>query len=266
MSEKKENGDSNENSSKPELFLTDGMQLTISGLSITIGADGKCEAAPATFSTCLDMCPYWLEIAYAHLLRTEQAYNDLLSARETKNNEGIGDALQAEFIAGMQTMMASAIAIDAYYACIKERVEIPKELIGRWKENRIARYKQIAEVLRIAFPMKDESFKQVRGALKEIFRFRDMAVHPPSKPVPALLRPKLNLIIDWRYVAFSYDNAKAAVRLSLSIIALTARRPHKGKFDALKPYCETLMSKVELSINQWNDRYGKLLEDNNCKK
>lgn len=257
-SDKTENKESNETSSRPELFITNGMQFSISGLSLTVSDDGKTEIGPVTLGTRLDICPYWLDIAYAHLLRTEQAYNDLMSAKETRNYERLGEALQAEFISGMQTIMASAITIDTYYACIKERVEVPRVLIGRWLENGTARYKQIAEVLRIAFPMKNESFKQVRGALKDIFRFRDMAVHPPSKTTPPLLRPELNLIIDWRYLAFSYHNAKAIVKLSLNIIAHTSKRPHKDKFDALKPYCETLMSSLEPLVNRWNARYGEL--------
>jgi hypothetical protein len=192
------------------------------------------------------------------LLLTEQANYDLTSSIEAKNNDGIGNALRAEFSSGMQTMMASAIAIEAYYACIKDRIEIPEELVRCWQKNGLARYKQIAETLRLAFPMKNESFKQVRDALKEIYRFRDMAVHPPAKAATPLLRQELNLIIDWRYVAFSYNNAKHIAGFSLSIIGQTAARPNKDKFASLKPYCEALMSKLSPLLNRWNSRYGKL--------
>jgi hypothetical protein len=104
--------------SKPAVFITDGMQFSISGLSLTIGNDGKIEAGPVSLSTFFDICPHWLDIAYEHLLRTEQANNALISAIEAKNNDGIGNALRAEFSSGVQTIMASAIAIEAYYACI----------------------------------------------------------------------------------------------------------------------------------------------------
>lgn len=244
--------------SKPAVFIRDGMQFSISGLSLTIGNDGKIEAGPVSLSTFFDICPHWLDIAYEHLLRTEQANHDLMSAIKAKNNDGIGNALQAEFSSGMQTMMASAIALEAYYACIKDRIEISEKLVRCWQEKRLARYKQIAETLRIAFPMRNESFKQVRDALKEIYRFRDMAVHPPAKAASPLLRQELNLIIDWRYVAFTYNNAKHIAGFSLSIIAQTATRPNKAKFDALKPYCEALMSKLSPLVNRWNTRYGKL--------
>jgi hypothetical protein len=244
--------------SKPEVFSTDGMQFSISGLSLTIGNDGKIEADSVSLSAFFDICPHWLDIASEHLLHTEQANHDLMSAIEAKNNDGIGNALQAEFSSGMQTMMASAIAIEAYYACIKDRIVIPEKLVRCWQENRLARYKQIAETLRIAFPMRNETFKQVRDALKEIYHFRDMAVHPPAKTASLLLRQELNLKIDWRYGAFTYNNAKHITGLSLSIIGQTATRRNKDKFDGLKPYCEALMSKLSPLVNRWNSRYGKL--------
>jgi hypothetical protein len=258
MTKKTDNQESNENLPNPAVFITDGMQFSISGLSLTIGNDGKIEAGPVSLSTFFDICPHWLDIAYEHLLRTEQANRDLMSAIEAKNNDGIGNALRAEFSSGIQTMMASAVAIEAYYACIKDRIEIPEKLVRCWQKNGLARYKQIAETLRIAFPMKNESFKQVRDTLKEIYRFRDMAVHPPAKAAKPLLRQELNLIIDWRYVAFSYNNARHLSGFSLSIIAQTAARTTNVKFDTLKPYCEALMSKLSPLVERWNSQYGKL--------
>jgi hypothetical protein len=251
--------ESNENSSNPGLFIIKGMQLTVSGFSFRINAEGGIEADPISVSTDIDLCPYWLNIALGHLLHAEQANNVLIGEREkeTEDPEKIANALETEFTSGMQTIMASAIAIDAYYARIKERIEIIKELSRIWRENKISRDKQIAEVIRIAFPMKNESVKKLRNALKEIFRFRGMAVHPPSGNTQPQLHPEFNKITDWRYVAFRYFNAKAAAGLSLSIISQSAIRP-SIKHKDLKPYCDTLLPKLEPILNQWNISFGKL--------
>jgi hypothetical protein len=47
--------------------------------------------------------------------------------------------------------MAAAIAIDAFYATIKNKTNIPEETFHIWKEKKTARHTQIAEVLRQAF-------------------------------------------------------------------------------------------------------------------
>jgi hypothetical protein len=71
--------------------------------------------------------------AYSHLLNAENASADLLRARDAGDAEGIGDALQAEFVSGMQTIMASAVAIDAYYACVKDLIQLPVGLTDSWR-------------------------------------------------------------------------------------------------------------------------------------
>ena len=57
----------------PGIFLTKGMKICIPSFSISIGDDGGVVSDPVTLLTGLDMSPYWLEIAYQHLLVTEEA-------------------------------------------------------------------------------------------------------------------------------------------------------------------------------------------------
>lgn len=258
MSHDAENKESNQNSSNSGLFITKGMLINFDNFSLKIGDDGEIEVGQVSISTALDMCPYWLDIAYEHLLLTEQAHNDLMVAKELDNGEMIGKALSTEFTSGMQAIMASAIAIDAFYACIKERIEIHEDLIRVWRENKLSRYKQIVEVIRIASPMKHETVKEIRGHLKGIFHFRNMAVHPPSKKTLPLLHPELNKITDWRYVEFRYRNAKIITGDSLSIIAQIASRAHNDKFINLTPYFDALTSSLKPLLERWYTRYGKL--------
>ena len=242
----------------PGVFLTKGMQARIRNFSIRISPDGKLKGDPVILETGLDVCPYWLEIAYGHLLRTEKANDKLLIAKKAQDNKKIGDALDAELIAGMQTIMASACSMDAYYASIKQRIQIPDDLTRTWRENRTARFRQIDQVLQRAFPMSNKAKKTMRTILKETMSFRDKAVHPSSETVLPDLHPELNKVTDWRYVAFRYYNAKASAGTILSIIAQTAGRPPKDKSEKLAIYCATLETRVRPLVKRWERRYGKL--------
>jgi hypothetical protein len=92
-----------------------------------------------------------------------------------------GTALEREFESSMQAIMAAGIAVDAFYAVIKTHAQVPPTLAQKWREKRTPRYSQIAEVLRIAFHLKPKGTAVLRRNLKEIFRFRDLAVHPSGK-------------------------------------------------------------------------------------
>lgn len=242
----------------PGVFITKGMQVSIPNFSIRINPDGTIDASPLVLHTGIDLCPYWLEIAYEHLLNTEAANDHLMTAKKEQADDRIAEALRAEFTSGMQTVMSSAIAMDAYYANVKTRIEIPEQLIQAWRKNGTARYKQIAEVLKMAFPISAESAKQLRDILKQNFSFRDKAVHPPTGTTAPALHPELNKVTDWRFVTFRYYNAKAIAKLTLSIIAQTARRPHQNKYEELKTYCETLSQQLISVIGRWESHYGQL--------
>lgn len=102
---------------------------------------------------------------------TEQNGNTLMDAKKRNNNEEMGDALKLEFSSGMQAMIASGIAIDAFYASVKEYVAIPPETTRAWRDNGTARYKQVSEVFRMAFRLDNASALELRGAIKRIYYF-----------------------------------------------------------------------------------------------
>jgi len=160
----------------PGIFLVKGDTISVMPFSISVNKQGEIENSPVVLHLGIDMTEYWLDIAYKHLLDTESAHKRLMIAKSEKNDEKIARNLKKESISGMQSMMASCIAIDAYYASIKEQVNIPKSTLESWRENNTARYKQISEVLRIGFRLKNSSNKNLRDVLKQNFNFRDKAV------------------------------------------------------------------------------------------
>lgn len=242
----------------PGIFVTKGMKVSIPSFSISIGNDGGVISDPVTLHTGLDMTPYWLEIAYQHLIITEAAHTELMEAKNAKDDEKIAQALQKEFVSGMQAIMSSGIAIDAYYASVKDHIELPEDLIKAWRENGTARYKQIAEVLKRAFPLSQESAGKLRDILKQNLKLRDKAVHPEHGTTAPLLHVELNKVSDWRYAVFRFYNAKAIVGLSLSIIYQIANTPLSDKHEGLKKYCEELIVNIDPILKVWIDKYGKL--------
>jgi hypothetical protein len=204
------------------------------------------------------MCPYWLEIAYDHLVKTEDIHNQLMSAKKANDETLMGDLLGQEFVSGMQTIMAGCIAFDSYYASIKDFSGVPESLRKKWKEKGTARYKQIAETLRRTFVIHKDTFKNLLKFLNQSFKLRDMAVHPKYGTDKPVLYPEVNIISDWRYSAFRYANAKAVVGSSLNIIYQTASQKKDDKKKELKGYCENLLIKLAPTLFKWEERYGKL--------
>jgi hypothetical protein len=124
----------------------------------------------------------------------------------------------------MQAITAAAIAMDAFYGCVKERIEIPQETRDIWRKNRTARHAHVSEVLRLAFRIGPKSFARLRTTVKEIMRFRDLAVHPSGEHDAPVLHPALKVGVEQRFVAFSSENAQQATSLAISIIAQLLQR------------------------------------------
>ncbi|SFJ26676.1 hypothetical protein SAMN04488082_102156 [Desulfomicrobium apsheronum] len=192
----------------PGIFFTNKMIFAMPEFSIGIDENGQTKIGHVAIHTAINMVPHWLDISLRHLLNTEQSHDGLMQSKNEKNNTNISRYLEDEFRNGMQTIMSSAIAIDAYYSAIKGHVEISNDIIKKWRENGTARYKQIAHVIAIGFNAENFLVKNIRRALKDIFRYRDLAVHPEFSSAPPALHVELNKVSDWRYAAFRFASAK----------------------------------------------------------
>lgn len=246
-----------------EPFLVKGDILSIPNLTFSVGDNGKLELQPITLYTGSDMCLHWLRLAYNHLLMTEEASNALIEAKKRSNNDEIGNALNLEFSSGMQAIMASVIAIDAFYASVKEHVVISAETAQAWHDNGTARYKQVAEVFRLAFRLDNADTQSLRKVIKRLFYFRNRAVHPSSKALALALHPQLGKATNWWYAAFCFQNAKMAFSLAFRIVVRSAGSPRKEDYVNLDlaKYCRALVVKTKPLIDAWEERYGGLFEE-----
>lgn len=187
------------------------MTLSISELQIRISEDGTVEGDPVKLNVSLDVCPTWIEIAQSHLEVASAARIARRSAWDGTDDELKQETLETEFVASMQAIMASAIAFDAFYAALQHRIDLPQSLIDKWKSGRTARYSQVTEVVRQAFTLKPAGTKLLRSVLKQLYRFRDLAVHPTAQLKEPQFHPELELGMEWRFVYFRASNAETAV-------------------------------------------------------
>lgn len=241
----------------PGVFLVKGDVVSTQSYSISVNEQGEItEASPVVLHLGIDMTGYWLEIAYKHLLNTESAHKKLMLAKKEKNNDKIAFYLKKESIAGMQSIMATGIALDAYYASIKEHVEISQSTLNSWRENSTARYKQISEVLRMGFRSNNSNSKSLRNIIKQTFSFRDKAIHPSQGTAAPALHVELNKVTDWRYAAFRFHNAKAIYGLSFSVIFNTASSTNPKIAETINQFCEQLLPRIKPLEHKWRKRFG----------
>ncbi|NDJ91828.1 hypothetical protein [Mycolicibacter kumamotonensis] len=197
-----------------------GGDFRISDLTISIGDDGQPSMGAPRVEMRTEMWPFWLEEAIeAAALAAEIASNipGTLAELEAGGDsaEAADERLRAlairELRATMRAIAASAFAIDAFYASVKARSpEHPQQ--GTWKANGTARHKQVVETFRFHLRISNrDEVKRVKSIVRQLFQFRDWAVHPGAKYREPVYRPDLNASYDWHFTAFCRDNALAAV-------------------------------------------------------
>ena len=227
------------------VFISRGMTVAIpdGGLVISFGKEGK-PTGSVTLHVHFDVCPTWLELALRHLEDAKEKQSARMVAWKTTDENSKAMTLEREFEASMQAIMSSAIAIDAFYAVIHTKAKVPQTLITKWREKRTPRYAQISEVLRIAFTLKPKGFLVLRKNLQEIFKLRDLAIHPSGKIDLPILHPELQVGVEWRFAYFRYENALLVVRETVRMLCelVTSGKPKNGE---VQKYAEVLRPRIQ---------------------
>jgi hypothetical protein len=234
------------------VFIARGTQVRISGLSVRL--DGG--PPSATLKLELNMPAYWFEISLGHLANAKSSRSELRTAVSAGSDEDISAALEGEFISSMQAIVSATTAIDALYAAVKTRIPIPPTFSAKRKT---ARWKQVSEVLRRGFNLAPASTNKVRAVMKELYRFRDWAVHPPAEFTDPAQHPVLKSFTEWRFSAFHYDHALLLVQAALAYAHQLARKPPIN--EDMRVFCEGLERLIAPSVAEWRSSFGPLLED-----
>ena len=226
------------------IFISRGMTVAVppGGLTIGIGADGS-PTGNLTLHVRFDVCPTWTELALRHLNDAKAKRTAREVAWAGTNEQEKAATLEREFEASMQAVMAAAIAIDAFYSLLQNHVELPASLVERWRTKRTARYSQVTEILRRAFHLKPKGTAVLRRNIKEIYRLRDLAVHPSGKIEAPILHPELNVGVEWRFAYFRAHNAELIVNAAAWILWELAHAG-KPKDSKVKEYVATLRQRL----------------------
>jgi len=195
-----------------------------------------------------DVCLTWLEVAIRHLSDAQVAQVARIEAWNNADEYSRIAALKWEFEASIQAIVASGVAVDAFCAVVRTRVQLPQSLIDEWRENGTARCIQISETLRRAFSLEPTKVSGLRQNLGEIFRFRDLAIDPSAKMDVQILHPELGVGVEWRLAYFRYQNSLLIVNATLRLFAELAAL-HTPKDADLQKYIDALRSSVEALQN-----------------
>jgi hypothetical protein len=99
---------------------------------------------------------------------------------------------------------------------------------------------------------------EVRKILSEIYRFRDLSVHPDPKLAEPLTHPDLTGVgTEWRFIYFRYENAKPLVNVALSMVVQFLGAP-KERNKPLVRYANEAAPMMKPLEEEWEGRYGPL--------
>ena len=127
------------------LFVSRPMPAPIPADSSTVSiGENRKPASSLPAHAHFDVCPTWLELAIRHLSDAQVAQVARVAAWKGADENSKAGALEWEFEASMQAIMASAIAIDAFSAVVQAKMQLPQSVIDEGREKRVPRHDQIA--------------------------------------------------------------------------------------------------------------------------
>lgn len=247
----------------PGIFLAKGMDLGIHNFRIGVSETGELSHS-MELRLHYDVTPKWLSIALGHLRDTKARHAELMTAWAGTDEDAKFAALEREFESAMQAVCMSAFAVDAFYDVLRHRVNVPDTLSKTWRENRTARYRQVCEVIRLAFEIDSQGFETLRKIVKHVFFLRDLAVHPPGAGSKPMRYPELDVAVEMRFAAFRLETAEQVFKFAAQVLAQQAghRKPRNEK---VKDYAEKLYQKlVELGITWTPDNQSSSAANGNA--
>jgi hypothetical protein len=224
------------------------------GLPVGLSENGRSASDSHTLGR-FDVCPTWLELAIRHLSDAQVAQAARIVAWKGADENSKAGALEWEFEASMQSIMASSIALDAFCAAIQAIIQPSRPLADPRREKRHPRHAEISEVLRVAFSLTAKAANRLRQNLGEIFRFRELAIDSFAKSDAPILHPELRVGGEWRFVYFRCENARLIVSVTLRLIRelVASDKPKDADvqiyIDVLRPRLERLHDSNALNVD-----------------
>ena len=225
------------------VLIFKGMSVGILPGDFVISMDESGQSASKlVLSTAYNVIPLWLRIARDRLNDAKRASEDIASNwdDDTDHQKAM---LIAELAPSMEVVVSCGIALDSLYDMLRPYAKLSEADINRWKANRTGRGAQIFEVVRRVLKPENKHVKELKKAITDIIKFRDMAVHPTLELKNTLSRPDLDVAVDWKFSAYRFSNAWACFNTTKQIILFAHQQEHldqklilafKNIFEALE--------------------------------
>ena len=238
------------------VFIAEGMGLRIpvGGLSIGVDDSGGF-TSNLTLEVRLDIWPYWLDIGMDHAVEALSTRQGLIEAAQGPD-ETKSSLLEAECKTGMVAIAAAAFALDAFYEATRNALPGMDALVATWNKSGTARHARVSETLRRAFRVNDQQVAKLRQQVKELFKFRAWAVHPPAGYREPVLHDVLRVGVEWRFVAFSATNARRAIVGATNTIAQCLGAP-RSQDQGFRSWCESALVRVGPRIERSKVELGE---------
>jgi len=239
----------------PGVHFIEGMNIHPGGLESRIDELGN-EKLVLIPQISYEVCHTWLYISVEHLIEADKHRSKRVVAWEGGDEHAKKSTLLREFNSSMQAIVAMAITFESLYSSLLIRNPLDSELLDKWKNGKtgISRYAKVAEVIKRSFPVKNEEMKKLRTNLEELFRFRNMAVHPSSELQDPIIHAELNVGVEPKFARYTAQNAHVLIGIGINTICELGNR--KIKNPRIKEYSEKLMEQFQPSIELWKSHYG----------
>src|SRR5271166_122729 len=194
----------------------------------------------------MDTWSHWLAEGVGAAIAAAEAASGISPGLVAEDNQEATRLMVAELRASMRALTSCAFAIDAFYASVKARSPgHPQQTV--WRDKRTPRHKQVAETLLYQLHVtQNDASKELSDRVKELYRFRDRAVHPGSEFREPIYREDVGASVEWHFLVFRASNAVAAVAKTVRLFDEMVRVLDRGSEDLVnwKPGARTAMNHV----------------------
>ena len=215
------------------MWVSGALRIKNIGFSID-RKTGEITAKPVTVEVRTDTWHHWLRACYEACDESAAAREETIGADDAQFQASV----EREFRAGMQAIAASAFALDAFYAAVVEHAPAAKVVVAR------GRAKTIVATLRSAFVLTNAQGQVAARLLRDVFRFRDWAVHPPASFAEPLAHPAYGIGMDRRFSIFRVENARSARDGVHQLLWVLLQRPRE-RFAELSEWAEAGKSLID---------------------
>lgn len=225
------------------VLIFKGMKVGVlpGDFTISVNENGETDSK-LVLSTAYNVLPLWLRAAYDHSKQSKIASENIASNWSEDVDEQ-RRLLIAELVPSIQVFVCCGIALDALYDTLRPHAKITSQEIQEWKTNGTSRPKQIIEVVRRTFKLKQDILKSFSGCITQVIKYRDMAVHPSLELKNACARPDLNVGVDWKFSAYRFSNAEWCLVNTINMIVYLYE--HKAGVNVIDESISNIIDALE---------------------